>query len=201
MKGKILRCYILNGSYCKEGAPRLSSVGIPVGRPTILLFEGLKKLSLNSVDMLKQIKKNKKKKKNGSEDDNDDDDDMNKDEHHNDKLIPFLRLKAINRQEHDSWIMILKQIVNKSIIHHDNNSNNTTSENESNTTDNNNNNNNSSNPSTYSITYSRKQTQKTIQQMISGACPTKKSISNSRGKPNKWANKKLPEARPTSNPT
>ena len=42
MKGKILRCYILNGSYCKEGAPRLSSVGIPVGRPTILLFEGLK---------------------------------------------------------------------------------------------------------------------------------------------------------------
>ena len=61
MKGKILRCYILNGSYCKEGAPRLSSVGIPVGRPTILLFEGLKKLSLNSVDMLKQIKKKKKK--------------------------------------------------------------------------------------------------------------------------------------------
>ncbi len=105
MKGKILRCYILNGSYCKEGAPKLSSVGIPVGRPTILLFEGLKKLSLNSDDVLTAVKK-----KNGENYDV-----QGKNDHHHTKLVPFLRLKAMNRQEHESWVMILKEIVNRSI--------------------------------------------------------------------------------------
>ena len=82
-KGKILRCYVLTGSYCKEGAPRLSSFGTPVGRPTILLFEALKKLSMNTNDVLNKLKGEK-------------DFDGNKRRYHNNLLVPFLRLKAMN---------------------------------------------------------------------------------------------------------
>merc|ERR1711871_504914 len=39
----------------------------------------------------------------------------NKRRYHNNLLVPFLRLKAMNRDEHDSWILVLKQTVNKSI--------------------------------------------------------------------------------------
>merc|ERR1719399_1823597 len=101
-KGKILRCYVLTGSYCKEGAPRLSSFGTPVGRPTILLFEALKKLSMNTNDVLNKLKGKKSS-------------DGNERRYHNNLLVPFLRLKAMNRGEHDSWILVLKQTVNKSI--------------------------------------------------------------------------------------
>ena len=41
--------------------------------------------------------------------------DGNERRYHNNLLVPFLRLKAMNRGEHDSWILVLKQTVNKSI--------------------------------------------------------------------------------------
>jgi hypothetical protein len=39
MKGKVLRCYVLENATCKEGKPPLNALGKAVGRPTILLFD------------------------------------------------------------------------------------------------------------------------------------------------------------------